>query len=94
MDRELDETQRAEIKHIILSHPLVRGLHDLRTRRAGTNIFIQCHIELDGEISLNQAHRISDSVEAQVMAAFPTAEVMIHQDPEGHEELTRLSAAN
>ena len=90
MDRELDETQRAEIKHIILSHPLVRGLHDLRTRRAGTNIFIQCHIELDGDISLNQAHRISDSVEAQVMAAFPTAEVMIHQDPEGHEELTPL----
>ena len=90
MDRELDETQRAEIKHIILSHPLVRGLHDLRTRRAGTNIFIQCHIELDGDISLNQAHRISDAVEAQVMAAFPTAEVMIHQDPEGHEELTPL----
>lgn len=90
MDRELDETERAEIKHIILSHPLVRGLHDLRTRRAGTNIFIQCHIELDGDISLNQAHRISDSVEAQVMAAFPTAEVMIHQDPEGHEELTPL----
>lgn len=90
MDRELDETQRAEIKHIILSHPLVRGLHDLRTRRAGTNIFIQCHIELDGDISLNQAHRISDSVEAQVMAAFPAAEVMIHQDPEGHEELTPL----
>ena len=90
MDRELDETQRAEIKHIVLSHPLVRGLHDLRTRRAGTNIFIQCHIELDGDISLNQAHRISDAVEAQVMAAFPTAEVMIHQDPEGHEELTPL----
>ena len=90
MDRELDETQRAEIKHIILSHPLVRGLHDLRTRRAGTNIFIRCHIELDGDISLNQAHRISDAVEAQVMAAFPTAEVMIHQDPEGHEELTPL----
>jgi ferrous-iron efflux pump FieF len=90
MDRELDETQRAEIKHIILSHPLVRGLHDLRTRRAGTNIFIQCHIELDGDISLNQAHRISDAVEAQVMATFPTAEVMIHQDPEGHEELTPL----
>ena len=90
MDRELDETQRAEIKHIILLHPLVRGLHDLRTRRAGTNIFIQCHIELDGDISLNQAHRISDAVEAQVMAAFPTAEVMIHQDPEGHEELTPL----
>ncbi|MEL0072188.1 MAG: cation diffusion facilitator family transporter, partial [Rhodobiaceae bacterium] len=90
MDRELDETQRAGIKHIILSHPLVRGLHDLRTRRAGTNIFIQCHIELDGDISLNQAHRISDAGEAQVMAAFPTAEVMIHQDPEGHEELTPL----
>lgn len=90
MDRELAETQRAEIKRIILSHPLVLGLHDLRTRRAGTIMFIQCHIELDGDITLNMAHRISDAVEASIMQAFPMAEVLIHQDPEGHEELTPL----
>ena len=48
MDRELDDDIREEIKQIILSHPQVLGLHDLRTRRAGLSSFVQCHIELDG----------------------------------------------
>ena len=90
MDRELDDAAREEIKQIILSHPQVLGLHDLRTRRAGLSSFIQCHIELDGAMTLNNAHQISDAVEASVMAKFPGAEVLIHQDPEGHEELTPL----
>lgn len=90
MDRELDDDARDDIKQIILSHPQVRGLHDLRTRRAGLSSFIQCHIELDGSMTLNNAHQISDAVEASVMAKYPGAEVLIHQDPEGHEELTEL----
>jgi len=90
MDRELDHEAREDIRQIILSHPQVRGLHDLRTRRAGLSSFIQCHIELDGAMTLNMAHQISDAVEASVMARYPGAEVLIHQDPEGHEELTPL----
>ena len=40
-------------------------------------------------LTLSEAHRISDTVEAQLLAAFPRAEVMIHQDPEGIEEPRR-----
>ena len=90
MDSELEDVTREKIKQIILSHPDVLGLHDLRTRRAGLSSFIQCHIELEGSMTLHQAHRISDKVEAMVMQAFPEAEVLVHQDPEGHEELTEL----
>ena len=90
MDRELDDAVREELKQIILSHPKVLGLHDLRTRRAGLNRFAQCHIELDGAMTLNEAHKISDAVEASVMHRFPDIDVLIHQDPEGHEELTDL----
>jgi ferrous-iron efflux pump FieF len=32
------------------------------------------------------AHEISDEVEARLRAAYPNAEIMIHQDPEGIEE--------
>lgn len=90
MDRELDDDMRDQIKGLILAHPDVRGLHDLRTRQAGLSRFVQCHIELDGDITLNQAHEISDAVEANVMAEFPDVEVLIHQDPLGHEDLTDL----
>ena len=93
MDRELDDEEREEIKKILLSHPQVRGIHDLRTRRAGLNSFIQCHIELDGRMSLSAAHTISDAAEAMVVAKFPGAEVLLHQDPEGEENLSELETS-
>ena len=90
MDRELSEEERERIKTVALSHPEVINIHDLRTRASGVQNFIQFHLELDPEITLNEAHRISDDVEAQIMKEFPGAEVLIHQDPAGLETLSRL----
>ena len=81
MDRELPDVQRQEIQRLVAAHPQVRGLHDLRTRRAGTDIFIQLHLELDDELDLLRAHRIADEVEELLMAAFPASDVIIHIDP-------------
>jgi ferrous-iron efflux pump FieF len=81
MDRELPEEDRASIRAVIAKHEGVLGLHDLRTRASGPQIFIQCHIELDGDQSLRQAHAIADAVEFDLRAAFPGAEVIVHQDP-------------
>jgi len=80
---------RARIRQIALAHPQVKSVHDLRTRASGPNAFIQIHVEMDGELTLNEAHRISDAVEADILGAFPQAEVMIHQDPEGIDEPRR-----
>jgi ferrous-iron efflux pump FieF len=81
MDRELPEQERARIRGVIQEHPGVLGIHDLRTRASGPQIFIQCHIELDARQSLLHAHAIADAVEADLRQAFPGAEVIIHQDP-------------
>ena len=86
MDRELPEETRTRIKEIALAHPDVISMHDLRTRASGRQAFIQLHLEMDGAIDLYRAHRISDAVEAELCAAFPEAEVIIHQDPHGVEE--------
>jgi ferrous-iron efflux pump FieF len=86
MDRELPEEDRERIREIANQHKDVCSLHDLRTRRSGTDVFIQLHLELDGDISLMEAHRISDQVELEIREAFADAEVLIHQDPEGLEE--------
>ena len=85
MDRELPDGERARIKKIVMGHEDVRSLHDLRTRAAGISTFIQMHIELDPALSLTRAHEVSDAVEADLCAAFPNAEVIIHQDPAGLE---------
>jgi len=89
MDREMDDAEREQIKTIVRGHPAVLNLHELRTRVAGQSRFVQFHLELDGDISLREAHRISDAVEDDIMAAFPGAEVIIHQDPHDVDEPRR-----
>ncbi|HYC13925.1 MAG TPA: cation diffusion facilitator family transporter [Stellaceae bacterium] len=90
MDRELPDEQRARIREIVLAHPEVTAVHDLRTRASGPTAFIQVHIEMDGKMTLAEAHRVSDEVEGSLLQAFPRAEVIIHQDPAGVEEPHRI----
>ena len=89
MDRELPNDDREKIITIVRRHPEVRALHDLKTRQSGGAIFIQVHIELDPAMALARAHAISDAVEADLCAAWPHAEVIIHQDPAGLEQVGR-----
>ena len=86
MDQELPDDEREKIREIAQSHPEVVAAHDLRTRVAGPTAFIQLHVEMDGAMSLIRAHEISDEVEAKLRSAYPNAEILIHQDPEGVEE--------
>ena len=86
MDHELPDTERARIRAIAQAHPEVTAVHDLRTRAAGPTAFIQVHLEMEGAMSLAEAHRVSDEVEAALLQAFPHSEVIIHQDPAGIEE--------
>lgn len=81
MDAQLPADEMAEIERICCSVDQVQGIHQLKTRMSGPVRFIQLHLELNDHIPLIEAHRISDQVEAKLMAAFPDAEVIIHQDP-------------
>lgn len=85
MDRELPDQDRARILRIARNHPAVKDVHDLKTRAAGLSTFIQLHLALDPAMPLSQVHVISDAVEQALLAAFPGAEVIIHQDPAGLE---------
>ncbi len=87
LDHELSNADRDRIKEIVRGHPDVKDMHDLRTRSSGPNAFIQFHMELEPKLTLLQAHVISEDVESQLQAAFPNAEIIIHEDPEGIEEV-------
>jgi ferrous-iron efflux pump FieF len=87
MDHELPDEDRARIRQIVEATPEVTAVHDLKTRAAGPNAFIQLHLEMDGAMELRYAHQISDGVEAQLRTAYPNAEIIIHQDPAGLEEM-------
>jgi len=93
MDEELPDEERDNIKDLVLSEEGVLGLHDLRTRKSGQDIFIQLHLDLPPDLKLKDAHAISDRVETKVMNAYPHAEVIIHQDPAPEELLQAFSEA-
>lgn len=83
MDRELPEDDRRRITEIASVHPGVIAMHDLRTRFSGVHPIIQLHLEMDGNLTLRQAHAIADEVMEKIEQAFPHAEVLIHEDPFG-----------
>ncbi len=90
MDQELPEEEREKIRAVILADVDVQDMHDLRTRMAGNKLFIQFHLELDGNMTLTNAHEVADRVEGAVRNAFPGSEVLSHQDPAGVETITEF----
>jgi ferrous-iron efflux pump FieF len=83
MDHELPGPSRQRIKDLILAHPEVQGFHDLRTRESGSTVFIELHLELDPEMTVREAHDVTDRLEEELTQAFPDSEIIIHQEPAG-----------
>lgn len=81
MDRAVDAETVAGIESVARGFPGVRGHHDLRTRRSGGRVFINLHVELDGDQSLYEAHAIGAALKRAILARYPGADVIIHKDP-------------
>lgn len=81
MDHELPQETRQRICDLALAHATVLGLHDLRTRQSGQIMLVQFHLDLAQDLPLAEAHRAAKEVEHAILAAFPQADVIIHQDP-------------
>lgn len=86
MDRELPDHERKNIVAIAMAHPQVLDTHDLRTRQSGPDMFIQIHLEMPRDFTLIAAHDVAEEVMHEIQAAYPRAEVLTHQDPQGVEE--------
>lgn len=83
MDRRADPELIARIEEIARSWPGVHGFHDLKTRTAGSRVFVNLHIELDGAQSLEEAHAIGAALRRAILREMPQADVIIHKDPVG-----------
>jgi ferrous-iron efflux pump FieF len=80
MDRCAPQSMITTIESLAANEPGVRGHHDLKTRMAGSKVFVHLHIELDGEQSLREAHDIGKSLKAKICTALPNSDVIIHKD--------------
>lgn len=80
MDRRADPEIIRGIAELSGSWPGVRGFHDLKTRTSGSRIFVNLHIELDGDQSLREAHDIGAALRREILRRWPGSDVIIHKD--------------
>ena len=80
MDRQASPEVIEGIATLARNWPGVLGFHDLKTRTAGSRIFVHLHIELDGDLSLRAAHDIGAGLRRTILLAYPQADVIIHKD--------------
>ena len=82
LDETLPPSQQAVIEDCLRNHSReVSGFHALRTRRAGNQSYIDLHLVMAKDISLEQAHQICDRIEAEIQSQLSETSVTIHAEP-------------
>jgi cation diffusion facilitator family transporter len=82
LDEKLPPSQQTVIEDSIERHSCeVSGYHALRTRRAGSQSYIDLHLVMASDISLEQAHQICDQIEVEIRNKLQEASVIIHAEP-------------
>ncbi len=56
--------------------------HDIRTRHAGRATFIEFHLVVPGDMTVDAAHKICDRLEEALEAEIDGSEVVIHVEPD------------
>ncbi|WP_423856294.1 cation diffusion facilitator family transporter [Xaviernesmea oryzae] len=84
MDRALEPDEEAAVREAITAcSGGALGVHDLKSRRAGAAAFIDFHLVVPAEMSVEEAHGICDRLEDAIKEIIPGATLAIHVEPEG-----------
>lgn len=82
-DHRLTDEEEDRIKEIMCDHRSdFVNFHNLRTRRAGPEVFIEFHLVLDRTQSIKEAHDLTDHLESDLKTAFPRSTITIHIEPD------------
>lgn len=84
IDVLLDRTppgMEEKIVEILKPMESVKSYHDLRIRASGAEIFIQLNIHVDPEITIAEAHEISEEIKRKIAGIIPRCRVHVHEEP-------------
>ena len=90
MDEEWPDEERQAFLTAAGTYPELQGLHDLRTRKSGTLRFVQFHVWVPADWTVQEAHDRLDAVEEELQQRFPGTEILIHVDPQGQTDRETL----
>lgn len=93
IDYRLSDDEVSRITRIICDHQSdYVNFHGLRTRRAGPEIFIDLHLVVDKDISVELSHDLTEHLENDLKLEFPRACVTIHVEPNTGENAGKPSS--
>jgi cation diffusion facilitator family transporter len=82
LDARLSEPEERLIReHLMAFAPTVKGIHRLRTRRSGPYRFVDFHMRVDGDLTVNRTHDISHQIARAIEEHYPGTTVHIHIEP-------------
>jgi cation diffusion facilitator family transporter len=82
MDETLPAEEQEVIRRLICSQlPVIHGYHKLRTRKAGQFRFVEVHIQVDANMSVEAAHRLNEVIGELIRERFRHATVTVHTEP-------------
>lgn len=82
LEKSLPAEVEEKIKQEILAFPGVTSPHHLRTRRIGSSYAFEVHIRMDGQITLEEAHRTATAIENRLKSEFGSRTyINIHVEP-------------
>ncbi|MFC1942150.1 cation diffusion facilitator family transporter [Chloroflexota bacterium] len=83
VDVKLPETEENTVKLAITEHfgEEVVNFHKLRTRKAGSQRYIDLHLIMPKDTSLEEAHRLCDHLEEDMENKLSRTDVTIHVEP-------------
>lgn len=81
IDRGVSDEKTAEYKNTLGQIQDIVGVHHLRSRLMGNDVFLDAHIQVEPEISVSEAHQINDFATAQLKEAHSEVmDVTLHID--------------
>ncbi len=86
IDSVLPEAEVRAVEDVMKADTRVLGFHKLRTRKSGSQRHVDVHIQVDDELTLREAHALTEELEDRVRDALPGAQVMIHTEPYEEEQ--------
>jgi cation diffusion facilitator family transporter len=82
VDASLPPSDRSVIESCLVGHiDQVVSFHELRTRRSGNQRYIDLHLVMAKDVSVERAHQACDSLEHDIRAKLPRTNVTIHVEP-------------
>ena len=87
VDHSCDEETEKQIYDCGMKNENVRGIDLLQTRIFGNRIYVDLEIQIDGSVTLREAHKIAETVHDDIEQSFPKVKhIMVHVNPASEEE--------